>query len=185
MKHAMQHRGLVVWFTGLSGAGKSTLCRALAYRLREQGNFVMVLDGDDLRRNLHADLGFSRADREENVRRIAVLAETFADQDIIVLVAAIAPYRSMRDAARRRLSGFVEVYVNASLETCMRRDTKGLYQRALAGEIKGFTGIDDPYEEPLSPEVECRTDSEGVNQGVEKILAVIQNAVAWQSARAV
>jgi adenylylsulfate kinase len=176
--------GLVVWFTGLSGAGKTTLCDAVAERLRGLGIAVAVLDGDVLRHGVNADLGYSRGDREENIRRIGAMAEELVAWQTIVLVAAISPYRAMRDAVRRRIPAFVEVYVNAPLATCMERDPKGLYRRALAGEITGFTGISDPYEPPLTPDVECNTADESVSASADRVMAALArriNAQAMQS----
>jgi len=166
-------RGVAVWFTGLSGAGKTTLCGAVAERLRQRGMDVTVLDGDELRHGAHADLGYGRADREENVRRIGAIVEELVTRHKIVLVAAISPYRAMRDAIRGRTPAFVEVYVNAPLATCMERDRKGLYRRALAGEIEYFTGVSDPYEIPLAPEVECSTADESVDASAEKVMAAL------------
>jgi adenylylsulfate kinase len=155
--------GGIVWMTGLSGAGKSTLATAIAARLRAQ-RAVELLDGDDVRTFLSAGLGFSRADRDTNVHRIAYVARLLARHGVLVLVAAISPYAETR-ARLRELSvavghPFVEVFVHAPLETVMARDVKGLYQRARAGEIPSFTGISDPYEPPAAPDVEVRTDRE-------------------------
>jgi adenylyl-sulfate kinase len=169
----LQHPGLAIWFTGLSGAGKTTLCRALADSLRTRGATVEVLDGDEMRLSLTAGLGYTREDREENIRRIASLAEQLVAQQKIVLVAAIAPYRAMRDRIRRRIPTFVEVYVNAPLATCIERDPKGLYRRAIAGEIACFTGISDPYEPPLAPEVQCNTAQETVTESADKVMAAV------------
>ncbi|HEY4378872.1 MAG TPA: adenylyl-sulfate kinase [Acidobacteriaceae bacterium] len=168
--------GLAVWFTGLSGAGKTALCRALEPKLSALGYAVEVLDADQIRQHLSRDLGFSKADRDENVFRIGCLARSLVLQDKIVLVAAISPYREARLQAREQIGSFLEVYVNASLETCIRRDPKGLYARALAGKIECFTGIDDPYERPLAPEVECVTDSESLAESAEKVLAAVSDA---------
>jgi len=176
-------RGVVVWFTGLSGAGKTTLCAAVAERLLRRSAIVAVLDGDELRRSVHADLGYSRSDRDENIRRIGLMAETLAAQHTIVLVAAISPYRTMRDAIRRRASAFVEVYVNAPLATCVLRDTKGLYRRALKGEIADFTGISAPYEPPLAPDVECNTAEESVDRSADKVMRVLTRTIELQSMR--
>ncbi len=162
--------GLAVWFTGLSGAGKSTLAQAVHERLWAMGCKVELLDGDAVRRHLCKDLGFSRQDRDENIRRIGFVAELLAKNGVIALVAAISPYRAVRDELRRRIGNFVEVYVNAPLDVCERRDQKGLYRKARAGLLPGFTGVDDPYEPPLSPEVECRTDRENLAESVEKVL---------------
>jgi adenylylsulfate kinase len=168
---ATRDHGLAVWFTGLSGAGKTTLCHALADALQASGLMVAVLDGDEMRRTLCADLGYSHEDREENIRRIGAIAEEMVASGTIVLVAAISPYRAMRAEVRRRIGNFVEVYVNAPLATCIERDTKGLYRRALACEIDSFTGISDPYEEPLAPEIECNTAEESVEVSTAKLLA--------------
>jgi adenylylsulfate kinase len=165
--------GAIAWFTGLSGAGKTTLCLAVLEQLRKRGIAVEMLDGDEMRRTVCAGLGFSREDREENVRRIAAVAEELAMKGALVLVAAIAPYRAMRQGVRERVSRFVEVYVNASLETCIERDTKGLYKRALAREIESFTGVSDPYEPPLAPEIECKTEFDSVEVSVAVLIATL------------
>jgi adenylylsulfate kinase len=167
-------RGVTVWFTGLSGAGKSTISEALEQELRARGCRVEPLDGDIVRQNLTKGLGFSKADRDENIRRIGFVAHLLSRNGVVVLVSAISPYRDIRDEVRRRIGDFVEVYVNAPLETCEGRDVKGLYLKARAGEIKGFTGIDDPYEAPLRPEVECRTDRETVSESVAKVLEALE-----------
>ena len=159
-----EYAGLAVWFTGLSGSGKSTLSEA-AYRwLKFNGHHVELLDGDEIRRHLSPELGFSPQDRHENIRRIAFIAELLTRNGIITLVSTISPYRAGRDLARSRIPNYMEIYVNASLEACEGRDTKGLYRRARAGEIKSFTGLDDPYEIPERPDVECFTDLESVTR---------------------
>jgi adenylylsulfate kinase len=168
-----QHQGLAVWFTGLSGAGKSTLCRALEMELRACGYRVQVLDGDEIRRQLCRDLGFSKADRDENIARIGYVARLLVEQNVIVLVAAISPYREARARVREQIGEFFEVYVNASLETCMRRDPKRLYARAVKGEVKSVTGIDDPYEVPQEPELECVTDHESPEQSAARVFQAI------------
>lgn len=167
----MEHRGVTVWFTGLSGAGKTTISHALAERLKEAGCKLEILDGDIVRTNLTKGLGFSKEDRDENIRRIGFVSHLLTRNGVIVFVSAISPYRAIREEVRGRIGDFVEVFVNAPLEECERRDVKGLYQRARAGEIKGFTGIDDPYEAPLNPEVECRTDLEELEESIEKVVA--------------
>jgi adenylylsulfate kinase len=174
--------GITVWFTGLSGSGKTTLAAAVAERLDELGIATVVLDGDVLRQSLSAGLGYSWEDRMENVRRLAELAARIASDGRTVLVAAIAPYRDARLSARQRLGRFVEVYVNAPLPVCIERDPKGLYARAIAGELTHFTGIDDPYEEPLAPEVECRTDLDTVPTCVASILSAIVSLQQQQPA---
>src|ERR1035441_8861139 len=162
--------GLTIWFTGLSGAGKTTLNRAVSERLARRGMSVESLDADEIRQSLCRGLGFSRRDRDENIWRIGYVAGLLTRHGVITLVSAISPYRSTRDEVRSSIGDFVEVYVNAPVETCEHRDVKGLYRRARSGELTGFTGIDDPYEPPLHPEVECRTDRETVEESVEKIL---------------
>ena len=169
--------GLAIWFTGLSGSGKTTLCRMLAEALLLKGVAVKVLDGDEVRCTFCAGLGFSREDREENIRRITAVAEDLVAQRVVVLVAAISPYRAMRANVRHRIPNFVEVYVNAPLATCIERDPKGLYRRALANEIPYFTGINDPYEPPLSPEIECDTASESVSASAQKVIAYVTHKI--------
>lgn len=170
----MLKKGVTVWFTGLSGAGKTTISHALAEWLQEQGIKFEVLDGDIVRQNLTKGLGFSKADRDENIRRIGFVAHLLTRNDVLVLVSAISPYREIRDEVRQRIGNFVEVYVNAPLQVCEERDVKGLYQKARAGEIKAFTGIDDPYEPPLHPEVECRTDQETLTESLAKVITTLQ-----------
>ncbi len=166
--------GMTVWFTGLSGAGKTTIRMAVEEALRAQGHKVEVLDGDIVRENLTKGLGFSKADRDENIRRIGFVSHLLTRNGVIVLVSAISPYRDIRDEVRKRIGDFVEVFVNAPLEVCEDRDVKGLYKRARAGELKQFTGIDDPYEAPLSPEIECRTDLETLEESTAKVLNQLQ-----------
>jgi adenylylsulfate kinase len=166
-------KGLTVWFTGLSGAGKTTICRAVEAELLARGVRVEVLDGDIIRTNLCSDLGFSEADRKENIKRIAYVAQLLTRNGILVLVAAISPYRSSRDEARTTVRNFMEVYVNAPLQVCEARDPKGLYRRARSGKIQRFTGIDQPYEAPLAPEVECHTDVESAEESSGKVIASV------------
>ena len=148
------HPGLVIWFTGLSGSGKSTIANELDLDLNSRGLKTYVLDGDNIRMRLNKDLGFSPEDRKENIRRISEVARLFADSGTIVITAFISPYLNDRKSARNVIgSDFIEVFVNTPIEECIKRDPKGLYKKAMAGEIKGFTGIDAPYEEPLSPEI--------------------------------
>ncbi|HHP7245152.1 MAG TPA: adenylyl-sulfate kinase [Elainellaceae cyanobacterium] len=172
---ATDQRGVTVWFTGLSGSGKTTIRMALEQKLREQNLKVEVLDGDIVRQNLTKGLGFSKEDRDENIRRIGFVAHLLTRNGVIVLVSAISPYRAIREEVRNRIGDFVEVFANAPLSVCEERDVKGLYKKARAGEIKGFTGIDDPYEAPLNAEIECRTDQETLDESVEKVLSVLQN----------
>jgi adenylylsulfate kinase len=164
---------MMVWFTGLSGAGKSTLAQAVFARLAGHGHRVEILDGDVLRTNLCKGLGFSREDRIENIRRIAFVGNLLARHGVIVLVPVIAPYRAIRAEVRGGSQAYLEVYVNAPLDICEQRDPKGLYRRARAAEIANFTGLDDPYEAPDAPDVECQTHVEGVDVCAEKVLQKI------------
>lgn len=166
----MNQRGVAVWFTGFSGAGKSTIATALTKELKSQGYGIEVLDGDEIRENLTKGLGFSKEDRDTNIRRIGFVAKLLARNGVIVLVPVISPYRSIREEMREQIGHFVEVFVNAPIELCEQRDVKGLYKKVRAGEIKQFTGIDDPYEPPLKPEIECRTDLEELDESVAKIV---------------
>jgi adenylylsulfate kinase len=166
--------GLTVWFTGLSASGKTTISQAVADVLRARGYRVETLDGDIVRQNLTKGLGFSKEDRDENIRRIGFVAHLLSRNGVIALVAAISPYREIRDEVRARIGRFVEVFANAPVEVCEQRDPKGLYRKARAGEIKGFTGIDDPYEAPLAPEVECHTDRETVAESVAAVLHALE-----------
>jgi len=169
---------MTVWLTGLSSAGKTTIGSAAAEQLRARGCRVELLDGDLVRQGLCRDLGFSKEHRDENIRRIAFVAELLSRNGVIVVVAAISPYRAVREEVRARIGNFIEVYVNAPLETVERRDRKGIYRRCRAGEIHGVTGLDDPYEPPLAPEVECRTDRETLAESVEKVLLAIEQRLA-------
>jgi len=169
-----QQPGVTVWFTGLSGAGKTTISRAVDKELKSYSYNVEILDGDVVRQNLTKGLGFSKEDRDENIRRVGFVAGLLTRNQVIVLVSAISPYQEIRQEVRERIGNFVEVYVNAPLEVCEQRDVKGLYKKARAGEIKNFTGIDDPYEPPLNPDVECRTDLESLEESVSKVLAKLR-----------
>lgn len=171
-------RGLAVWFTGLSGSGKTTLCRAVQTELFALKLSVEVIDGDVIRKHLCKDLGFSREDRNENIRRIAFVASLLARNGTIVLVSAISPYRKGRDEARQTIGDYIEVHVSASLNVCETRDPKGLYKKARAGTIKCFTGIDDPYELPLNPEIVCDTEHESVRESTVKVSAYVQQVLA-------
>lgn len=168
--------GLCVWFTGLSASGKTTLARRLEAELLARGLRVEVLDGDVIRTNLSKGLGFSRQDRETNLRRIAFVAKLLVRNGVVVIVAAISPYQSIRDEIRADVGNgnFAEVYLNCPLEVCMERDPKGLYKKALAGEIKNFTGIDDPFEPPAEPDIEIRTGREGPAESLASILKTLE-----------
>lgn len=171
--------GLCFWLTGLSGSGKSTVGRLAAGRLRDSGHHVEVLDGDDVRQNLCAGLGFSREDRDVNVRRIAWVADLLSRNGVVTFVAAVSPYRSTRDEARARMGDrFVEVHVRASVDECERRDVKGLYERARAGEIQAFTGVSDPYEEPLSPELMLDTETESPEESASKLVEYVERRLS-------
>jgi ATP sulfurylase/adenylyl-sulfate kinase len=167
--------GFTIWFTGLSGAGKSTLARALETALTERQRHVEVLDGDEVRENLSKGLGFSKEDRDTNIRRIAYVARLVSRSGGVAITAAISPYRSVRDEARELVGNFVEVFVRCPLDVLVKRDTKGLYAKALRGEIQQFTGVSDPYEEPLAPEVVVETDVETVDESLRKILNKLES----------
>jgi len=166
----LEHKGFTLWFTGLSGAGKSTLAQAVAERLRGRGMKVEVLDGDVVRTNLSKGLGFSKEDRDTNIRRIGWVCEVLSRNNVVAVAAAISPYRAIRDEVRSKIENFVEVYVDVPLEEAIKRDVKGLYEKALRGEIENFTGVSDPYEPPENPEVVCHTAQESVEESVAKIL---------------
>jgi len=166
----MEHKGVTVWFTGLSGAGKTTISQVVAQKLKDAGYKLEVLDGDIVRTNLTKGLGFSKEDRDENIRRIGFVSNLLTRNGVIVIVSAISPYRELREEVKGKIGNFVEVFVNAPLATCEERDVKGLYKKARSGEIKMFTGISDPYEAPLNPEIECRTDLEELDESVNKVL---------------
>ena len=165
-------KGVVIWFTGLSGSGKSTVANEVAYRLHKEGKLAYVLDGDNVRHGLNKNLGFSPEDRAENIRRISEVANLFADAGIITLTAFISPYRKDRDFCRELLGEgrFIEIYVKASIETCEKRDPKGLYKKARSGEIKEFTGISAPYEAPLKPELTLDADNQTIEEETETVL---------------
>lgn len=163
--------GFTVWFTGLSGSGKTTISEIVGTRLRELGHRVELLDGDVVRTNLSKGLGFSKEDRDTNIRRIGWVCEVLTRNDVVAIAAAISPYREVRDEVRSKIGRFLEVYVECPIEVLADRDIKGLYRQALAGEITGFTGVDDPYELPLNPEVTCYSDGrETAQQSAEKVL---------------
>ncbi len=169
----MTKKGTILWLTGLSGAGKTTIAQALVKELQMQARAVELLDGDVIRTNLSKGLGFSKEDRDTNVRRVGFVANLLACHGVIAVSAVISPYRQIRDQIRQSSVGFIEVYVNAPLEVCESRDVKGLYAKARSGEIRGFTGIDDPYEPPLTPEVTCYTAEETIAESVGKVMQVL------------
>ena len=165
----MRHKGFTLWLTGMSGAGKSTISDQLIARFREAGAKVELLDGDIVRTNLSQGLGFSREDRDINIRRIGFVAELLSRNGVIVVVAAISPYRETRGEVKAKIENFLEVFVDCPVEVLAARDVKGLYKRALAGEVGNFTGISDPYEPPLNPEVTVRSDRETLEESVGKV----------------
>jgi adenylylsulfate kinase len=177
----MKEKGSVLWFTGLSGAGKSTLSARVAERLRADGCLIEVLDGDEVRTNLSKGLGFSKEDRDINIRRIGYVARLLARNGVVVIVAAISPYADIRDEQRRLVeadgAGFCEIFMECPLEILIERDTKGLYARALAGELPLFTGVSDPYEPPRHPDVRIQSNQDSIEHSVERVLA-------WLRARA-
>ena len=164
------HKGFTLWFTGLSGAGKSTVARLITEQLRAIGRYVEVLDGDEVRENLSKGLGFSKEDRDTNIRRIGYVCKLLSRNGVVAISAAISPYRAIRDEIRSQIGNFVEVYAKCPLETLIERDVKGLYKKALRGEIQQFTGISDPYEEPLNPEIIIETDKEPPGESTQKIM---------------
>ena len=166
----IEQKGFTVWFTGLSGAGKSTLAEALFHEMRHRDRKVELLDGDVVRTNLSKGLGFSREDRDTNILRIGFVANLLTRNGVATIVSAISPYRDARNQCRAMIKDFVEVYVHATVEECAKRDVKGLYQKALAGEITGFTGVDDPYEAPSSPEIYIDTMVEDPDESLQRIL---------------
>jgi adenylylsulfate kinase len=170
MKQANRERGAVIWFTGLSGSGKTTIAHLVEEKLLDAGAPDEILDGDVVRENLSKGLGFSKEDRDTNIRRIAFVAHLLQRNGVFVITAAISPYKAVRDEARAMAKDFVEVFADAPLEVCEERDTKGLYAKARAGEIKGFTGIDDPYEAPENADVVCATDKESVEESAQKVI---------------
>lgn len=173
----LNQQGMVLWFTGLSGSGKSTIAVELEKQLIARGKLVYRLDGDNVRHGLNGDLGFSSADRDENIRRIAEVAALFKDAGVITLVSFIAPFAAMRDYAREKVGSahFAEIYVKADLKTCAKRDPKGLYQKAQAGEISDFTGVSSPYEEPEHPELILDTDDHTVEECVNMVISYLDS----------
>ncbi len=166
----IKQQGCVLWFTGLSGSGKSTIASELERALHNMGKLTYMLDGDNIRHGINTDLGFSKHDRDENIRRISEIAALFEDCGIITIVSFISPYIEMRCRAREKASNFIEIFVDTDLEVCISRDTKGLYEKAHKGEINDFTGIDDPYERPISPEITIKTPDIEIADAVKMII---------------
>jgi adenylylsulfate kinase len=168
-------KGFCLWFTGLSGSGKTTITNVLVKELRKRGSKLEVLDGDIVRQNLSKGLGFSKEDRDTNIRRVAFVADLLSRNEVPVITAAISPYRQIRDEARAKMDGrFIEAYVKASVEECEKRDVKGLYAKARSGEIKEFTGVSDPYEPPEAPELEIDTETQSPEESAQQILAYLE-----------
>ncbi len=169
-----EQKGFTVWFTGLPCCGKTTIADQIAVSLKKQGYKVERLDGDIVRKDLTSDLGFSKKDRDENIKRVTFVAKLLTRNGVVVLATFVSPYKKMRDHARKEIGSFVEIYVRCPVDICMKRDVKGMYKKALAGELKGFTGVDDPYEEPGHPELIIDTDKETIAESVEKVLKILQ-----------
>ncbi|MFO8057335.1 MAG: adenylyl-sulfate kinase [bacterium] len=167
-------KGFTLWFTGLSGAGKSTLAQEIEMELLERGLRVEVMDGDVIRENLSKGLGYSKEDRDINIRRIGFVCNLLTRNDVVAIAAAIAPYQETRREVREKIGRFAMVHCDCPIEVLKKRDPKGLYKKALAGEIKNFTGIDDPYEPPEKPEIVCHTDQETVEESVAKIIKTLE-----------
>ena len=169
-----KHQGFTVWFTGIPCCGKTTIADQVAIVLKKKDYTVERLDGDVVRQGLTSDLGFSKKDRDENIRRATFVAKMLTRNNVIVLATFVSPYREQRRNARKEIERFVEVYVRCPVEICMKRDVKGMYQKALGGKIKHFTGVDDPYEEPEHPELILNTDTETIEESVKKVLDTIE-----------
>lgn len=163
-------QGFTIWFTGLPRAGKTTIANLVANRLKDEGLKVEVLDGDVVRTNLSRGLGFNKEDRDTNIRRIGFVCQLLSRNGVVAIAAAISPYRDIRGEVRSSIGRFVEVYVKCPVEVCAERDFKGLYEKARRGEIKNFTGVSDPYEEPLNPEIVCNTDLESPEESEDKVI---------------
>ena len=174
----MEHKGFALWFTGLSGSGKTTLARRMEAILQERNMKVEVLDGDIVRQNLSKGLGFSKEDRDTNIKRIGFVCKLLARNGVVAIGSAISPYREIRALVRQEIGDFVEVYVQCPLDVLIERDVKGLYKKALSGEIKNFTGISDPYEEPLKPEIVVNTSVESPEESARKIATKLEE-LGW------
>ncbi len=172
---AAHDKGFCLWFTGLSGAGKTTISKLVEAELEQRRNRLEILDGDVVRENLSKGLGFSKEDRDTNIRRIAFVADLLSRNGVPVVTAAISPYAEIREEAREKMGErFIEVYVEASVDTCAKRDVKGLYEKAFSGEIKEFTGVSDPYEQPENPEITCHTEAEEPEESAAKLIAYLE-----------
>lgn len=167
-------KGVTVWFTGLPCSGKTTIADELADILKKKGLNVERLDGDIVRKDLTNDLGFSKKDRDENIRRVTFVAKLLTRNNVIVLATFVSPYSKRREKTRKEIGEFLEVYVKCPVEECIKRDVKGMYEKALRGEITGFTGVDDPYEEPINPDLVLETHKESVEESVNKVLSLME-----------
>jgi len=176
-----KHQSFTVWFTGIPCCGKTTIADQVAIVLKKKDYTVERLDGDVVRQGLTSDLGFSKKDRDENIRRVTFVAKMLTRNNVIVLATFVSPFREQRRNARKEIERFVEVYVRCPVEICMKRDVKGMYQRALEGKIKHFTGVDDPYEEPEHPELILNTDTESPEESVKKVLQTVEKLgyITW------
>lgn len=170
----MQQRGFTLWFTGLSGSGKTSLAKPLERELKKRGLKVERLDGDIVRKSLTRDLGFTKADRDKNIERVTFVAKLLSRNGVAVMASFISPYRVVRQKVRQEVTNFIEVFVEVPLEEAIKRDVKGLYRKALNGEIENFTGVSDPYEEPLDPEIRVPTHLETVDESVQRILTYLE-----------
>jgi adenylyl-sulfate kinase len=168
------HKGVTLWFTGLPCSGKSAVADRVAEILKERGYHVERLDGDIVRQDLTRDLGFSKADRDENIRRVTFVSKLLTRNGVIVLTSFISPYIEVRDRARKEIGSFLEIYTKCALDVCIQRDVKGMYKKAIAGQIKEFTGISDPYEEPVHPELLLETDKETLEESTARVLAALK-----------
>jgi len=167
-------KGVTIWFTGLPCSGKTTIADELADILKKKGLNVERLDGDIVRKDLTNDLGFSKKDRDENIRRVTFVAKLLTRNNVIVLATFVSPYSKRREKTRKEIGEFLEVYVKCPVEECIKRDVKGMYEKALRGEITGFTGVDDPYEEPINPDLVLETHKESVEESVNKVLSLME-----------
>ena len=170
----MEQKGVTIWFTGLPCSGKSSIADAVAEKLRQRGLKAERLDADIIRKHLWRELGFSKEDRDENIRRATFLSKLLTRNGIIVLTSFVSPYRELRDYARREIGDFMEIYVKCPVEVCIQRDTRGMYKKALAGKIPNFTGVSDPYEEPLDPELVIDSDKEALEESVSKVMTKVR-----------
>jgi len=168
-------QGFTLWFTGLPCSGKTTVSKIVEQELRDRGLSVESLDGDEVRQNLSKDLGFSKEDRDKHIFRVGFVAKLLSRNGVATLAAFISPYRSVRDRLRSEINNFIEIYVKCPLEVCMQRDIKGMYKKAIAGEIQNFTGISDPYEEPLNPEIVLETDKETPTESAQKVIQKLES----------